>query len=123
MAKANARRREIADIYRAGLAGLPGLILPQEKKGFHHVFHQFAVRVLNGKRDALLGHLSSRGIGCAVHYPVPIHQQPAYRNVPLTVPLTVTEEINPQLLSLPMFPELTAEEQTCVISVIRDFYR
>ena len=119
---ANEKRRCIAKSYTEKLSDLNGLILPIEKNGFRHVYHQYVIRVLNGRRDELLNYLNRHGIGCAVHYPVPIHLQKGYRETPLPVSLPVTEEINPQLLSLPMFPGLTPPEIDHIANSIREFF-
>jgi len=101
----NEKRQVIASLYRRGLDGLPGVGLPNEQTGVRHVYHQFAVKLKN--RFEIIRKLESVGIGTAIHYPVPIHRQPAYLKVPLIVPLSKTEQVNEEILSLPMFPELT----------------
>jgi len=119
----NEGRRKIARQYTDAFRRLHGLIVPSEKAGCRHVYHQYVLRVLNGRRDELMNYLAERQIGCAVHYPVAVHLQPAYRQVPLPVKLTATEEVNPQLLSLPMFPELKPEEVRYVIENVQAFFR
>jgi dTDP-4-amino-4,6-dideoxygalactose transaminase len=119
LAEHNARRRGIAELYREGLAGT-GLTLPGSRDGAVSVFHQFAVR--SPRRDALAAHLQAAGIGTNIHYPVPVHRQPAYQRRK-TAPdgLAVTEKAARELLSLPMFPEMTETQVSRVIEAVRSF--
>jgi dTDP-4-amino-4,6-dideoxygalactose transaminase len=120
LAADNAQRQAIADRYEAGLAGLP-LALPARRPQTTHVFHQYVIRV--AERDALRDKLRSVGIGCGIHYPVPVHRQPAYRGRLASGPsgLGVTERAAPQILSLPIYPQLSGAAADRVISEIRDF--
>ncbi len=110
----NARRRKVAAQYRQRLAGA-AVQLPRVAPGVEPVFHQYVVR--SGQRDALRAHLQSRGVGSLVHYPVPVHLQPAYRGrIELgDGGLPQTERAAAEVLSLPMFPQLT-EEQVIVVA-------
>jgi dTDP-4-amino-4,6-dideoxygalactose transaminase len=100
----NARRRTLAAEYDHLLAGI-GLTLPAVRRGVTHVYHQYVVRT--ARRDLLQAHLRARGIGALVHYPVPVHHQPAYSGrLPGADALLQTEMAAAQVLSLPMFPEL-----------------
>lgn len=120
--KANAMRRSIAARYRAGAADLKDIILPEDPEDCLHVYHQFVIRVKNGRRDELAAFLKSRDIGCAVHYPEPIPRQKAYCRVPVSVPLTNTVAVNDEILSLPMYPELTDGEVEQIIAALRGFF-
>jgi len=105
---ANETRRRLAQLYSALLANTD-LTPPQTRSGAIHVYHQYVVR--SPQRDALRAFLRERGIGTLIHYPSPVHLQPAYRNrLSAMVSLRQTEETVRQILSLPMFPELTEEE-------------
>jgi hypothetical protein len=116
----NARRREIADWYNELLSGLP-LTLPTIADGAAHVFHQYVVR--SDRRDALREQLKALGIGALIHYPVPVHLQPAYRDrVPRAGVLAVTEAAAREVLSLPMFPELSRAEVERVCAAVRSFF-
>jgi dTDP-4-amino-4,6-dideoxygalactose transaminase len=116
----NARRREIALWYNQSLAGLP-LTLPAVSKGATHVFHQYVVRT--PVRDALREHLKQSSIGALVHYPVPVHLQPAYRDrVILAGTLEASEAAAREVLSLPMFPELPADAVERVCAAVRGFF-
>ena len=108
------RRQTIAEAYDVALAG--GDVRPPVRRaGAGHVFHQYIVRVRD--RAAAQARLRAAGIGTGVHYPVPVHLQPAYRGRIALGPAgcTGTERASAEVLSLPMFPELTNEqvEQVC----------
>ena len=100
--EANARRRAVAGIYTAGLENQP-LVLPVVKQGLSHVYHQYVVRLQ--ERDALLDYLRSDDVMAGIHYPVPVHQQPAYQQY-THGELPVTEELAGSILSLPIYPAL-----------------
>ena len=115
----NARRRKLAGIYDALLTGA-SLILPQTRPGAAHVFHQYAVRT--PRRDGLRAYLQQQGIGTLIHYPVPIHLQPAYRGrISEVVSLAKTEQVAQQILSLPMYPELSEHQVRAIADRIRAF--
>jgi dTDP-4-amino-4,6-dideoxygalactose transaminase len=120
LAADNACRQAIAARYDAGLSGLP-VVLPVRRPDATHVFHQYVIRVAD--RDALRAHLRAAGIGTGIHYPLPVHQQPAYRVRLGCGPsgLDVTERAAPQILSLPMYPQLSAEAADWVVAEIRAF--
>jgi dTDP-4-amino-4,6-dideoxygalactose transaminase len=108
---ANARRREIARAYDAVL----GARAPRRRRGSEHVYHQYVVRTPD--RDRMQATLRERGVGSGIHYPVPVHLQPAYAN---RVPLgpsgcAETERAAAEVLSLPLYPELTEDQvaQVC----------
>lgn len=109
--KENSRRRQIASAYNEGLKD-GGLNLPKSIGDVSHVYHQYVVR--SGERETLKDRMRTKGIGTLIHYPVPIHQQPAYRHY-ANVALPETELAAREVLSLPMFPQLTDEqvEQVC----------
>jgi dTDP-4-amino-4,6-dideoxygalactose transaminase len=121
LAADNGRRQAIAEWYDAGLAGLP-LTLPARREGASHVFHQYVIRL--AERDRLRAHLRAAGIGTGVHYPVPVHEQPAYRGRLAEGPsgLGVTERAAPQILSLPIYPQLLKQAVDRIIEEIRAFF-
>lgn len=113
---ANARRRQIAKSYDRALADVR-LTLPVGGQRVAHVYHQYVVRT--PYRDALCAALRREDIGTLIHYPTPIHLQPAYQGrLPLCVPLAETESASREVLSLPMYPELTDEQVSKVCEVI-----
>jgi dTDP-4-amino-4,6-dideoxygalactose transaminase len=104
-------------------AGLSGKIDPPfVRTRARHIFHQFVIRVRNGRRDALREHLRARGIGTDVYYPVPLHLQECFAFLgyqPGDFP--IAEAAANETLALPVYPELTAEQQDYVVSAIKDF--
>ncbi|RJP34586.1 MAG: DegT/DnrJ/EryC1/StrS family aminotransferase [Phycisphaerales bacterium] len=115
----NALRRQAAERYCSELTELP-IGLPVDVSGESHVHHVFPIRC--GRRDDVAKHLQSCGVQTGVHYPIPIHQQPAYRRkcrVPGRMPFT--ESIATQLLSLPMHPHLTRDDIDRVVQALRTF--
>jgi dTDP-4-amino-4,6-dideoxygalactose transaminase len=115
---ANLRRQEIAARYDAALAGT-GFAPPARRPGATHVFHQYVIRCAD--RAAVQARFRSRGIGTNVHYPVPVHAQPAYRGRVALGPAACrgTERAAAEVLSLPMFPELTDAQVERVCAAIR----
>ncbi|MCG8422621.1 MAG: DegT/DnrJ/EryC1/StrS family aminotransferase [Proteobacteria bacterium] len=112
-------RRRLASRYSELLSDT-GLGLPQEASNVRHVYHLYVVRY--PERDALLDHVKSRGIGAGIHYPIPLHRQPAYSQMGYDdVSLPVTEKAAEQVLSLPLFPELNHEQQSYVVTAIKEF--
>ena len=109
----NFRRREIAALYDRALSQM-GLTLPVCAADAIHVYHQYVVR--STVRDALRSALSKHEIDTLIHYPVPVHLQPAYRGRIRHAALQQTEAVTAQILSLPMFPELTADQISTVSS-------
>jgi dTDP-4-amino-4,6-dideoxygalactose transaminase len=118
----NNRRREIAAQYINGLSQLPDLQLP-ETYNKDHVFHQFVVR--SRDREKLRQWMFERGVGTLIHYPVPVHKQPAYRNRLLCDPkgLKITEHLCDEILSLPMYPQMSNSQVEQVIEVIQSFFQ
>ncbi len=111
----NARRRALAKRYDEALADSV-VAVPLVHDGAEPVYHLYVVTC--GNRDALQLHLRERGIGALVHYPVPVHRQPAYAS---SAALPRTERAAVTVLSLPMYPELTDDEQRRVIDAILSF--
>lgn len=118
----NERRRAIAARYREALAGLDDLILPVERPGARHVYHLYVVR--SPARDALQAALAERGIRTGRHYPYPAHLQPGLvEGVRIPAPLSVTERLQREILSLPIFPSMTDAQVERVIDAVRDALR
>lgn len=115
---ANARRQAIAAAYDAALAGGP-LTPPARRPGTSHVFHQYVLRCRD--RAAIQAALRARGIATNIHYPVPVHLQPAYRGRVALGPAQCAETARAagEVLSLPMFPELTDAQVGAVCAALR----
>jgi dTDP-4-amino-4,6-dideoxygalactose transaminase len=118
----NTRRQQIARIYDNALAAVESLTLPVAWDFAPGVYHQYAIRSL--RRAGLAAHLSASGIATAIHYPVPIHMQPAYRKRGLTAKgaaLPETTRVAAEVLSLPMFPELETTAVEEVAATVAEF--
>ena len=117
-------RNEAAAFYDAALADCDGLRIPVRVTQSTHVFHQYTLRVLNGRRDELMAFLAQEGIPSMVYYPVPLHLQKAYAqsNVP-EGSFPVAEQLAKEVLSLPMHTELNTQELTFIVQTIKSFYR
>jgi dTDP-4-amino-4,6-dideoxygalactose transaminase len=114
--KDNARRRTIAARYDAAL-GKSIVQTPAVGPGVEHAFHQYVIRTSD--RGALMASLHDSGISTAIHYPVPVHLQPAYAGrLPQVVALPVTERIASEIVSLPIFPSLSDAEVDRVVDAI-----
>ena len=112
----NLRRNEWAQHYRQMLAET-SIRLPTCSSSIEHCFHLYVVAT--ERREELQDHLNREGIGTSVHYPLAVHQQPAYRHLHKSgLPLTQTEKLVPQLLSLPLYPEMTLEQVQSVAQAI-----
>lgn len=111
-------RRAHASSYTRLLAG-SGIHTPYEQPHTRHVYHLYVVRTAH--RDAILSRLKEVGVSAGVHYPVPLHRQPAYFKQGYgTVSLPVTERIVGEILSLPMYPELTEEQIAFVVQAVKE---
>jgi len=111
-------RRSHARAYNELLAGA-GVITPFESPNVRHVYHLYVIRV--PRRDAMLAHLKSKGIDAGIHYPLPVHRQLAYLNHGYEeVSLPVTEQVANEIISLPMYPELTREQIEYVARSVRE---
>ncbi len=121
----NERRRQIAALYNAYLADGAarwGLVLPGEPEDSRHVYHLYVVR--HPRRDSLQAFLRERGISTLIHYPMPVHLQPAYADLGYREGFfPITEALAREVLSLPVYPELTDEEVRVVAEEIFKFFR
>ncbi|HXM38177.1 MAG TPA: DegT/DnrJ/EryC1/StrS family aminotransferase [Gemmatimonadales bacterium] len=118
----SARRREHAAYYTKALAGVPQIKPPVVDPANEHIFHQYTIRA--ERRDELQAHLKKEGIGHAVYYPIPLHRQPCFAHLGYkdgSIPQS--ERASREVLSLPIYPELTRAQLDRVVDVIRGFYR
>lgn len=117
----SAARRQNAAGYAKGLAGVSQVQTPPTDSANEHIFHQYTLRV--ERRDELQAFLKERDIGSAVYYPLPLHLQPCFAHLGYQQGrLPVTEAAAGQVLSLPIYPELSRAQQDWVIESIRAFY-
>ena len=118
LSKANDARRAHALSYNQQLADFEDLITPVEAGYARHVYHVYTVRCRT--RDRILQAMAGRGIACGIHYPVPVHLQEAYRFLGYTKgSFPVAEQCAEEFLSLPMFPELSADQIQAVSSGVK----
>ncbi len=113
----NARRREHAAYYNQALAGLDGIVTPNERDGNYHVYHQYVIRLR--ERDRAKALLQERGVGCAVFYPVPLHQQACFRHCGgPRARCPEAERASKEVLALPIYPELTQAQLDEVVAAL-----
>jgi len=115
-----ARKIAIAEKYNSQLNGLDGLTLPVTSEGNNHTYHQYTVK--STKRDSLQQHLKELGVPSMIYYPVPIHHHTPYLKFSPATPLTVTEQISGEVLSLPIHPHLSDEQIEYVIDSVQKFF-
>ncbi|MGF1458662.1 MAG: DegT/DnrJ/EryC1/StrS family aminotransferase [Leptolyngbyaceae cyanobacterium] len=112
----NQRRREVAETYNRLLAEVAGVVTPVITAG--HVFHQYTVRVLNDKRDAVKAYLAEQGIGAMIYYPIPQDCLPVYKGQFPTYP--VSQQVAAEVLSLPIWPEIEPNVQAHVVAILKE---
>jgi dTDP-4-amino-4,6-dideoxygalactose transaminase len=117
----NAQRRVNAAHYTVLLSDMASIVVPKTAGYAEHVYYLYVVRVPH--RDQLREYLHEQGVGTGIHFPVPCHLQPAFEYLGYKQgDLPITEQIVGEILSLPMYPELTAQQRSYVINKIREFY-
>lgn len=117
-------REKAATYYDNALSSIEEIQTPCRNKNSTHVFHQYTLRIKNGKRDALKKHLDNEGIPNNIYYPVPLYEQEAFKHLAGAVSfLPVTDMLCREVLSLPIHTELTTDIQDYIISAILKFFR
>nr|WP_250644947.1 DegT/DnrJ/EryC1/StrS family aminotransferase [Thermostichus lividus] len=114
----NQERRRVAATYNRELAGIEGLVTPEIVPG--HVFHQYTVRVLHGDRDRLAAFLKAAGISSMIYYPIPQDHCPMYKGQ--YPPNPVSDRLAGEVLSLPIWPELSDATIAHIAATIREFF-
>ena len=121
----NQKRFNNAKLYNQKLSGISDIILPEIPESFglqQHVFHLYVIRAR--KRDELLKYLNDNGVQAGIHYPIPIYSLGAYADLNLNKDdYPVTEQLAKEIISLPMFAELTEEQIDTVANLIKKFYQ
>jgi len=113
-------RIRIAHRYNEAFKGLE-LVTPYCAPGVRHVYNQYSIRT--SRRDALAEFLKSKGVGHAIHYPLPLNLQPAFRHyVPEGTSFSVAEAVSREIISLPIYPEMAPAEVESVIACLREFF-
>jgi len=113
----NGRRQQLAVHYTKNLTGEP-LRLPAVREQAEHVFHLYVVR--SSRRRELMDHLKTQGIHAGIHYPTPVHLQPAYKtHARIAGAMVVTERLSKEVLSLPIYPGLSMEMTDRIITTVK----
>jgi dTDP-4-amino-4,6-dideoxygalactose transaminase len=116
--KWNGMRRKVAQWYTSLFQHDQRVITPTAARGIEHVYHVYAIRIPN--RDAVHVGLAKKGINAIVHYPIPLHLQPAYRDLGYRKgDFSVAEKVAEEIISLPMFPHMTKNQVRYVVSTVR----
>lgn len=116
----NNARREHAAYYDEMLLGIPGVCVPQQVAGARHIYHIYCISVA-GDRDAILKQLNERGVGAGIHYPIPVHMQPALAHRGYqTGELPHAERAAKSIISLPIYPELSETQREAVVTTLRE---
>ena len=115
----NHKRQENAAFFNSNLKGV---VTPLTPGGYTHVYHQYTIRVPNGKREKLIAHLKENNIGSMIYYPVPVHKQSLYvQKLGYNLTLPETEQASREVLSIPVHPSLTPSDLEMIISSINIF--
>jgi dTDP-4-amino-4,6-dideoxygalactose transaminase len=99
---------------------LAGVVTPTTPAGYRHVFHQYTIRVGQGRRDAVLDGLTKRGIGCGVYYPVPLHRQRVYLDLGYNGSFPEAERAAQEVISLPVHPGLSSADLETIIAAVNE---
>lgn len=120
-----ANRRRAANYYDEAFADVAALKTPVRHPKSTHVFHQYTLQVMDGKRDALQAYLKEQGIPCMIYYPVPLYEQEAYKELMANGvdQLPVTDQLCQRVISLPMHPELDEEMLSHISQNVKAFFQ
>ena len=120
----SASRNAAAEKYDSILNGIEGVVIPKRQRNSSHVFHQYTLKVLGGKRDALKKHLEQAGIPAMIYYPIPLNEQEAYHAIGrVEGSLSVTQNLCNSVLSIPMHTELTDQQIKFITDTILAFFK
>ncbi|MDD5150966.1 MAG: DegT/DnrJ/EryC1/StrS family aminotransferase [Flavobacterium sp.] len=121
----NKARREAATKYNSAFEGNKNIIIPEfDSNEDNHVFHQYTLRIINADRDGLMQHLLSKGIPCAIYYPIPLHLQKAYLDSRYKEEnFVVTNQLVKEVISLPMHTELDDEQIKFITDSVLEFLK
>ena len=121
--KWNQLRRTVADKYDEQLGKVSNILTPMRVPWSDHVFHQYTIRVTDGRRDELQKYLADQQIPSMIYYPVPMHEQAAFNKlVRRRVPLVQTEKVSKEVLSLPMHPDLQDDQIGYICEQVKKFF-
>lgn len=101
---------------------MEGINTPYKENNVKHVYHQYVITIdENINREKLMKYLDNYGIGCTIHYPIPIYEQPIYRELGYSANCPIAEKLAHQVLSLPIHPSLTEEDLIYIVNTINNF--
>ncbi len=109
----------MADKYNSSFNEIDQIKIPKVIPSSEHVYHQYTLRILNGKRDELKNYLNELGIPSMIYYPIPIHKQKPYRN---NQTLNNTDILADEVISLPIHTELENSNQEYIIDMVKKFF-
>ncbi|MBD3275046.1 MAG: aminotransferase class I/II-fold pyridoxal phosphate-dependent enzyme [Candidatus Marinimicrobia bacterium] len=115
----NQKRFQVASNYMENITA-DEVTLPTIAEGNTHIFHQFSIQVPD--REDFQAYLKERDIPTAVHYPIPLHKQPAFQTVGRNTGVPVAEKVSEHIVSLPIYPEMPGEEQALVIETVNNYF-
>ncbi|WP_394993452.1 DegT/DnrJ/EryC1/StrS family aminotransferase [Emticicia sp.] len=119
----NQQRLQVADFYDDIFKDLNALEIPFRNPNSTHVFHQYTLKVKNGKRDALKAFLAEKSVPAMIYYPKPLHHQKAYQNLGRRVgDLSISEQLCQEVLSLPIHTEMDEEQLNYITNVVLEFF-
>ena len=114
------KRREIAKYYDSQLADV--VKIPFKETGRKHVYYMYVIRTRD--RDKLMHYLKENGISCGIHFPIPLHLQPAYKYLEYKEgDFPIAEKLSREILSIPLYPELTDEQKEYIVKKIKEFFQ
>jgi len=120
----SAARKSAADLYDQLLSGIDGLKTPVRAENSTHVFHQYTILVVNGKRDELKQYLEAAGIPVMIYYPIPLNEQEAFKGIgEVFGSLIETKRLCASVLSLPIHTELTEQQQVFITDTVKSFFK
>ena len=119
----NTKRQAVAELYDRAFNECASLSVPERVKYSSHIFHQYTIRVMNGRRDELKRYLESKNIPSMIYYPGPLHMQKAYRYLGYSEKdFPVTTALCKEVLSLPVHPEMDKEQLEYITNRILEFF-
>ena len=117
-------RKSVADKYNQAFSDVDSLITPFTVEYSSHVYHQYTLKVTDGRRDLLSEYLTSKGIPNMIYYPVPLYQQDAFKTIKGDIHfLPVTDRLCKEVISLPIHTEMKSEDQDLIISTVKTFFK
>jgi dTDP-4-amino-4,6-dideoxygalactose transaminase len=123
LARWSERRRENAGYYTSAFADIASIVPPVIASENESIFNQYTIRIPDGRRDALRAHLTAKGIGSNIYYPLPLHLQPCFAYLGYKEgQLPQAERASREVLSLPVYPELTRAQLDEVVAAVREFF-